>query len=248
MPAGLAVVSAAMLSFLPALKVTRARVQPHLANLGTGGATLRFGRVWTGAMIAQVALTAIGIPIAMETASQVMRKVNIRAEFPSREYVAAARRSGASRSRTRPRRCSRRGGRRRSRRSSGASRRNLASSRSRSPTARRDRCWRLGALTWRSHPVPGRRSTSGLGPRRWARSSSKYSTAQSSSAGRSTSGDRSPAARTVIVNEAFVRGFRSRGGSGSPIGARLRYADRSAALGARRTSGSRSSASCATSA
>ena len=30
---GLAVVSAAMLSFLPALKVTRARVQPHLANL-----------------------------------------------------------------------------------------------------------------------------------------------------------------------------------------------------------------------
>jgi hypothetical protein len=42
-------------------------------------------------------------------------------------------------------------------------------------------------------------------------------------------GDRSPAARTVIVNEAFVRGFRSRGGSGSPIGARLRYSDRTAA-------------------
>ena len=45
---GLAVVSAAMLSLLPALKATRARVQSHLANLGTGGATLRFGRVWTG--------------------------------------------------------------------------------------------------------------------------------------------------------------------------------------------------------
>ena len=44
---GLAVVSAAMLSLLPALRATRARVQPHLANLGTGGATLRFGRVWT---------------------------------------------------------------------------------------------------------------------------------------------------------------------------------------------------------
>ncbi len=86
---GLAVVSAAMLSFLPALKVTRARVQPHLANLGTGGATLRFGRVWTGAMIVQVALTAIGIPVAMETASQAMRKLNIRAAFPSREYLAA---------------------------------------------------------------------------------------------------------------------------------------------------------------
>ena len=86
---GLAVVSAAMLSLLPALKVTRARVQPHLANLGTGGATLRFGRVWTGAMIVQVALTAIGIPVALETASEAMRNLNIRAAFPSREYLAA---------------------------------------------------------------------------------------------------------------------------------------------------------------
>ena len=42
-------------------------------------------------------------------------------------------------------------------------------------------------------------------------------------------GDRSPAARTVIVNETFVRGFLSRGGSASPVGARLRYSDRSAA-------------------
>ena len=63
-------------------------------------------------------------------------------------------------------------------------------------------------------------------------------------------GDHSPAARAVIVNEAFVRGFRSRGGSGSPIGARLRYADRirAARTRQRRSRGSRSSASCATSA
>ena len=87
--AGLAVVSAAMLSVLPALKVTRARLQPHLANLGSGGATLRFGRVWTGAMIVQVALTAIGIPVALESVSETMRKVQTRAQFPSREYLAA---------------------------------------------------------------------------------------------------------------------------------------------------------------
>ena len=86
---GLAVVCAAMLSVLPALKVTRARVQPHLANLGSGGATLRFGRIWTGAMIVQVALTAIGIPAALESVSQTTRKVQARARFPSREYVAA---------------------------------------------------------------------------------------------------------------------------------------------------------------
>ena len=59
---GLAVVGAAMLSLLPALRVTRTRLQSHLMNLGAGGSTLRFGRVWTTAMIAQVALTAIAIP------------------------------------------------------------------------------------------------------------------------------------------------------------------------------------------
>ena len=64
-------------------------MQSHLANLGTGGSTLRFGRVWTAAMIAQVALTAIAIPVAIEGASQAMRKLSIRAEFPSREYLTA---------------------------------------------------------------------------------------------------------------------------------------------------------------
>ena len=59
---GLAVVGAAMVSLLPALRVTRTRLQSHLMNLGAGGSTLRFGRVWTTAMIAQVALTAIAIP------------------------------------------------------------------------------------------------------------------------------------------------------------------------------------------
>jgi len=39
-------------------------------------------------------------------------------------------------------------------------------------------------------------------------------------------GGRSPEARTVIVNEAFVRGLRNRGGGASPIGMRLRYSDR----------------------
>ena len=86
---GLALVSAAMLSLLPALKVTRARLQPHLANLGSGGATLRFGRVWTGAMLVQVALTAMGIPAALESVNQTRRKVQTRAQFPSREYLAA---------------------------------------------------------------------------------------------------------------------------------------------------------------
>jgi putative ABC transport system permease protein len=86
---GLAVVCAAMLSLLPALRATRARVQPHLRNPGAAGATLRFGRVWTGAMIFQVALTAMGIPTAMETVNEAILKHDIRAAFPSGAYLGA---------------------------------------------------------------------------------------------------------------------------------------------------------------
>src|SRR6185436_18394978 len=86
---GLAVAGAAMLSLLPALRVTRARLQPHLMNLGAGGRTLRFGRVWTTAMIGQVALTAMAIPIGIEGASESIRIVRIHAQFPNHEYVSA---------------------------------------------------------------------------------------------------------------------------------------------------------------
>ena len=86
---GLAILSAAMLSILPALRATRPRGQASLANLGAGGATLRFGRVWTGAMIFQVALTAMGIPVGMETVNEAMLKHGIRAAFPSGPYLAA---------------------------------------------------------------------------------------------------------------------------------------------------------------
>jgi hypothetical protein len=48
-------------------------------------------------------------------------------------------------------------------------------------------------------------------------------------------GDRSPGARTVIVNEAFAREFSRDAGGGSPIGARLRYSASSAVSGAAAT-------------
>src|SRR6476620_7388736 len=86
---GLAVAGAAMVSLLPALRVTRTRLQPHLMNLGAGGSTLRFGRVWTTAMITQVALTAIAIPSSIEGASEAIRIVRIHAQFPTHEYVTA---------------------------------------------------------------------------------------------------------------------------------------------------------------
>ena len=226
---GLAVVAAAMLSLLPALKVTRARLQPHLANLGTGGATLRFGRVWTGAMIVQVALTAIGIPVALESVSQTMRKLQIRAQFPSREYLAA--RIDVDRP--------------------------FAEETAPAFEARRERMFAelqrriaqepgVVAITFADF-VPGTLSrtrraevasssgaepayddefrTSAVGPGFFEAFDRPIV------AGRAFhGGDFSPAARTVIVNEAFVRGFLQSGGSGSALGARLRYVrpDRSA--------------------
>src|SRR5262245_39596889 len=58
-------------------------------NLGAGGSTLRFGRVWTTAMVTQVALTAIAIPSSIEGVSEAIRRVRIHAQFPSEEYFTA---------------------------------------------------------------------------------------------------------------------------------------------------------------
>jgi predicted permease len=223
----LAVVGAAMLSFLPALKVTRARLQPHLANLGTGGATLRFGRVWTGAMIVQVALTAIGIPAALESVRQAARQLHIRAQFPSREYLAA--RIDVDRP--------------------------FEQETTAAFQARRERTF--ADLQRRIAQEPGvlavtfaDRAPGSLGSRRFADVDTSRSTAPAFGddfqtvtvgpeffetfdrpivAGRAFhGGDWYPGARTIIVNEAFARAFSRHTGSGSPVGARLRYSGSSA--------------------
>ena len=226
---GLAIVCAAMLSILPALRVTQARVQTHLANLGTAGATLRFGRLWTGVMIAQVALTAIGIPVAMEGVSLETRLDAIRATFPRREYVAAridvdppfdAEATAAFEER-------------RARMFAEFERRVAqepgvlaVTFADRAPGATRARS-RIADIE--SSPGAGPEFdygflTSAVGPGFFEVFDRPIV------AGRGfNGGDRSPAARAVIVNEAFVRGFRLRGGSGSPVGARLRYSAESAA-------------------
>lgn len=85
----LTIVGAAILGILPALKVTGARVQVQLRNLGAGGSTLRFGRMWTTAMVAQVALTVICIPPAIGISEESLRDHRIRSEFPTEEYLGA---------------------------------------------------------------------------------------------------------------------------------------------------------------
>ena len=87
--AGLAIVSAAILGVLPALKATGANAHAQLRNLGSGGATLRFGKVWTSVMVGQVALTVIALPFVLEFAWETRRDLAIRNQFPAGKYVAA---------------------------------------------------------------------------------------------------------------------------------------------------------------
>jgi len=229
---GLAVVSAAMLAVLPALRATRARVQPHLVNMGAGGATLRFGRVWTGAMVVQVALTTMAIPAAMEMASQTIRNWNIRAQFPSRDYLAAQidveRRSDAEAAAV------------------------FTERRARTVASLEQRLAQepgVVAVTFTDH-APGVmrpagriaqiETSPGAGPAfDYAFRTSEveldfFETFDRPIVSGRTfqESDRGPAARSVIVNEAFVRGFQLRGGRGSPLGARLQYSDKSAASSA----------------
>jgi predicted permease len=82
----LAVLAAALLGALPALKAT-ASGAPQLKHLGVGGSTLRFGKVWTTAMIAQVALTVICLTPAKGISEEALRDHVIRKRFPAERYL-----------------------------------------------------------------------------------------------------------------------------------------------------------------
>ena len=221
----LAIAGAAMVSLLPALRVTRTHLQSHLKNLGAGGSTLRFGRVWTTAMVTQVALTAIAIPIGIEGASQAIRRVRIHAQFPSHEYFTARleldRTVGEDMS-------------------AFGDRRARTYARLEQQIAKEPD---VVAVTFADRqpggdpPIERTASVelpSGAGPAfqtsfatSWVGPGFFEAFDRLIIAGRGFhGGDFSPAARTVIVNEAFVRGFVQRG-IASPLGARLRYSSES---------------------
>jgi predicted permease len=218
---GLAVASAAMLSLLPALRVTRTHLQSHLANVGAGGATLRFGHVWTGVMILQVALTAIGIPVALTAAAAGARGTSIRNEFPSADFVMARLDvvQSAEEALDSPA-----FGRRRAQTYAELERRIMQAPETVAVTF----------ATYIPGAAPGEGEvevateggapafdaiapTPAVGPRFFE------TIGRPIVAGRDfQEGDRADNARTVIVNEAFARLLQRRTGRGSPIGARVR--------------------------
>lgn len=212
---GLALLCAAVLAVLPALRATRVDLQPQLGNRGAGG-TLRFGRVWTTAMIAQVTFTAMALPAVMEGAWQVRRQVSARATFSGRQHLAA--RLDVAR--------------------------HLEHETSEAFDARRTRI--LAELERRLAQAPGvmavtfaSRVPGTVGGRtQSAQVETPYGARFGVSAigleyfevlsrpivaGRGFSeGDRDPAARTVIVNEAFRREFARQTNGESVLGVRLR--------------------------
>jgi putative ABC transport system permease protein len=83
----LAVVGAALVSLLPALRATGARVQTGLVKMATGGTSLHFGSVWSALIVLQVAFTVFCLPIAIDSSRETFRDVRTRAAFSAEQFL-----------------------------------------------------------------------------------------------------------------------------------------------------------------
>ena len=189
----------------------------QLKNLGSGGSTLRFGGVWTTAMIVQVALTVICDSPAMGIPEESLRDRASGREFPAERIPGRADRAG-SRDRGR-----RRVGAAFARGSSGPTReleRRIAQEPGVTAVTFGDRLPGMGVAVRRAEvevapaDAPGRIAnmwTAAVGPGYFEAFDMPMV------AGRDFhDGDRAPSARTVLVNEAFARRYMN---GASPVGA-----------------------------
>ena len=85
---GLTVLAAVIAGVLPALGATGRRVQDSLRQLG-GGTGLRLGRTWTVLIVTQVAFAVGAIPVVLGVAANEMGEVLNRPLFPEDEFLAA---------------------------------------------------------------------------------------------------------------------------------------------------------------
>jgi predicted permease len=86
----LALVAAAMIGLLPALKATGASVQRGLQGITSPGGAMKFGGLWSFVIGGQVAFTLLCLPAAVGIASTVLRGRAMRAEFPAERYLTFA--------------------------------------------------------------------------------------------------------------------------------------------------------------
>jgi putative ABC transport system permease protein len=85
----LTVVAALIAGAVPALKITGRGMQTRLRQAGMGGASMRFGRLWTGIIVTQVALTVAFVPLVVDAALDTRQIGVSELGFPAGEYVSA---------------------------------------------------------------------------------------------------------------------------------------------------------------
>src|SRR6188474_1663663 len=83
----LALVAAAMIGLLPALRATRASVQRGLQGITGAGGTMKFGGIWSFIIGAQVALTLLCLPAAVGISSNVLGNQARWTVFPAEHYL-----------------------------------------------------------------------------------------------------------------------------------------------------------------
>jgi predicted permease len=89
--AGLAALAALIIGIVPAVKATGAELQGRLREAGAGGSTMKFGRLWTGVIVAQVAVTVVFLATIVSLAWTAMRQNHGARVSYEREQLLAAR-------------------------------------------------------------------------------------------------------------------------------------------------------------
>jgi predicted permease len=83
----LALVAAALIGLLPALKATRASVHRGLQGITSTGGTMKFGGIWSFIIGAQVAFTLLFVPAAVGIFTNTFRDKPASEEFPVERYL-----------------------------------------------------------------------------------------------------------------------------------------------------------------
>jgi predicted permease len=83
----LALVAAALIGLLPALKATGASVQRGLQGITSTGGTMTFGGIWSFIIGAQVAFTLLFVPAAVGIFTNTLHDQSRWAAFPSERYL-----------------------------------------------------------------------------------------------------------------------------------------------------------------
>jgi len=83
----LALVAAALIGLMPALKATRVSVQRGLQGITSTGGTMGFGGIWSFIVGAQVAFALLCLPAAAGIASNVLGDQSRWADFPAERYL-----------------------------------------------------------------------------------------------------------------------------------------------------------------